>query len=160
MLSQVLRIRHLCSSLPAVSRCAVVCALLVCVGFAQGEQETPLLVLEATQCLSRLVHAHCCCICTQSAIPINPSPAVLCLQFSNAADALHCLPLHHLRHYFLHFDSTAIRLQLEQIQFILVTANDLTQVPHDDFLGELKILLIVLPMPCAAFECLLPSVHP
>ena len=52
MLSQVLRIRHPRSSLLAVSRCAVVCALIVCVGFARGEQETPLLVLEPNPSLS------------------------------------------------------------------------------------------------------------
>ena len=61
----------------------------------------------------------------------------------------------------LHFDSTSIWLQLEQIQFILVTANDLTQVPHDDFLGEIpRHTAHSPPFAMRYLQCLLPSVHP
>ena len=76
-LSQVLRIRHSRSSSPAVLRCAVVCALLVCVGVAQGERKIPPLVLALNTCLAARDVLSCCCIRTQTPMPIDPSGSIL-----------------------------------------------------------------------------------
>ena len=69
----MLQIRHPCSSSPAVLRCAVVCALLVCVGVAQGERKKPPLALALNRYLAACDVLSCCCLCTQSTMLINPS---------------------------------------------------------------------------------------
>ena len=92
-LSQVLRIRHPRSSSPAVLCCAIVCALLVCVGVAQGKRRNPPLVLALNTCRAACDILSCCCMRTQSTMPINPSILLYLMNRSAQPQYGHPLPL-------------------------------------------------------------------